>query len=101
MNRIIVANRSLAAEPGIQVTVAVYVAQRDHTASGKTGVLAFDLEGTQLWHANVGTGSAQNGWGSAVSPILHKNLVIVNANAETESIMALDKATGQEGLLLV
>lgn len=63
---------------------------------GKSGVVAFDLEGKQLWLSDLGNGSAQNGWGSAASPVLYKNLVIVNAGAEAEAMIALDKETGKE-----
>ncbi len=63
---------------------------------GKTGVVAFDLEGNQLWQTSVGTGLDPRGWGSASSPILYENLVIVTASAESESLVALDKATGKE-----
>jgi outer membrane protein assembly factor BamB len=63
---------------------------------GKSGVLAFDRDGKQLWQTSVGTGSAIMGWGTAASPVLYGDLVIVNANAESESIVALDKATGRQ-----
>jgi outer membrane protein assembly factor BamB len=63
---------------------------------GKTGVVAFDLDGNQLWHTSVGTGRDPRGWGSASSPVLYENLVIVTASAESESLVALDKATGQQ-----
>lgn len=63
---------------------------------GKSGVLAFDLDGKQLWQTSVGTGSAQNGWGSASSPVLYKDMVIVNAGAEGQAVIALDKETGNE-----
>ena len=61
---------------------------------GKSGVLAFDLNGKQLWQADVG--STLNGWGSAASPVLHGDLVLVNASVESESLVALDKRTGRE-----
>jgi outer membrane protein assembly factor BamB len=70
--------------------------QRVYVFFGKTGALAFDLEGKKLWQTSVGTGSGMNGWGSASSPILYKNLVIVTASAESQSLVALDKQTGQE-----
>jgi outer membrane protein assembly factor BamB len=63
---------------------------------GKSGVLAFDLDGKQLWQTPVGTGSGMNGWGSGSSPILYRNTVIVNAAAEAKSLIALDKKTGKE-----
>lgn len=61
---------------------------------GKSGVFCFDLEGNQIWHRDVGSGI--NGWGSATSPLLYKNLVIVNASIESSSLIALDKKTGEE-----
>jgi hypothetical protein len=70
--------------------------RRVYVFFGKTGALAFDLDGTKLWQTSVGTGSGPNGWGSASSPILHKNLVIVTATAESQSLVALDKETGKE-----
>jgi outer membrane protein assembly factor BamB len=61
---------------------------------GRSGVLAFDHAGKQLWKTNVGTGL--NGWGSASSPVIHGDLVIVNASVESESVVALNKQTGKE-----
>ena len=71
-------------------------AQRVFVFFGKSGVLAFDREGKQLWQTSVGTGSAMMGRGSGTSLLLHKNLVIVNANAESEALLALDQQTGRE-----
>jgi outer membrane protein assembly factor BamB len=61
---------------------------------GKSGVFAFDLKGEQLWQANVGKGTS--GWGSATSPLLYKDLLIVNASVESNSLIALDRKTGNE-----
>lgn len=63
---------------------------------GKSGALAFDLEGRQLWQVPLGTRSNPKGWGSAASPILHKDTVIVTAYDEGGAMVALDKATGKE-----
>ncbi|MEI8016760.1 MAG: PQQ-binding-like beta-propeller repeat protein [Schlesneria sp.] len=63
---------------------------------GKAGVLAFDLNGKQLWQTSVGTGSAQMGWGQGTSLILYKNLVIVPAFAESKAMVALEKETGKQ-----
>lgn len=68
--------------------------ERVYVFFGKSGVLAFDHDGKQLWQADVG--SKLNGWGSAASPILHGDLVIVNASVESESVVALDKRSGKE-----
>ena len=61
---------------------------------GKSGVFCFDLDGRELWHADVGLGI--NGWGSGSSPILFGNLLIVNASVENGSLVALEKITGKE-----
>ena len=63
---------------------------------GKSGVLAFDLDGNQKWQVNVGKESSGRRWGSGTSPILFKDTVIVNASDESQSIRALDKKTGKE-----
>jgi outer membrane protein assembly factor BamB len=61
---------------------------------GKSGVIAFDHQGKQLWATDVGSGT--NGWGTASSPVLYKDLVIINASVESESLIALDRRTGKE-----
>jgi outer membrane protein assembly factor BamB len=61
---------------------------------GKSGVHCLDLEGRTLWQANVGDGI--HGWGSGASPVLYKNLLLVNASVECGSLVALDKLTGEE-----
>jgi len=61
---------------------------------GKTGVFCLDLNGEQVWHSEVGSGS--RGWGSSNSPILYKGLVIINASVESGELVALDAKTGVE-----
>ena len=61
---------------------------------GKTGVLKFDLDGNQLWQADVG--DKTHGWGCGTSPVLFENLVIVNASVESGSLVAIDKESGKE-----
>lgn len=68
--------------------------ERLYVFFGKSGVFAFDLDGRQLWRAEVG--SRTNGWGSATSPVLHENLVIVNASVESESLVAFERKSGKE-----
>lgn len=68
--------------------------ERVYAFFGKSGVVAMDFDGKQLWHADVGDGL--NGWGSAASVVLHDNLVFINASVESGSLYALDKKTGKE-----
>ncbi|MDA7878195.1 PQQ-like beta-propeller repeat protein [bacterium] len=70
--------------------------ERVYAFFGKSGVICFDHEGHELWKASVGTGSDPKRWGSASSPILHENLVIVTASAESGALVGIDKMTGTE-----
>ena len=63
---------------------------------GKTGALAFDMEGQEAWRKNLGTDSSNRRWGSAASPILAGDILIVNASEESRTIYALEKRTGKE-----
>lgn len=63
---------------------------------GKSGVYAYDLDGKELWNTSVGTGSDSRRWGSASSPVLYKDKVIVPAIAESGAIVALNKSDGKE-----
>jgi outer membrane protein assembly factor BamB len=81
---------------GYATSTPVTDGERVYVFFGKSGVLAFDLNGKQLWQKNVGTGSARMGWGQGSSLILYKNLVIVPAFAEGKALVALDKATGNQ-----
>lgn len=68
-------------------------AERIYCYFGTSGVYAFDHTGKQLWHRELGTG--RSGWGTSGSPILYKDLLIVNASIESQKLFALDKATGE------
>ncbi len=63
---------------------------------GKSGVLAYDLSGNELWRVNVGTSSDDRAWGSSSSPIVHEDLLVVPAGPEGRAIVGLDKYTGKE-----
>ncbi len=84
------------AEHGYASNTPVTDGQSIYCFFGKTGVVAFDLEGNQLWKTSVGKESSNRAWGSGASLIVYKDSVIVNASEESQSICALDKATGNE-----
>ena len=63
---------------------------------GKAGIVAFDMEGSEIWRAGVGSESSNRRWGSGASLILHGDHLICNASEESQSIRALDKRTGKE-----
>ncbi|MBK7997158.1 MAG: PQQ-like beta-propeller repeat protein [Verrucomicrobia bacterium] len=79
---------------GYASSTPVADAERVYAFFGKTGVFAFDHAGKQLWKTKVG--DKLNGWGSATSPVLYKDYLIVNASIESDSLVALDKKTGKE-----
>jgi outer membrane protein assembly factor BamB len=68
--------------------------ERLYVFFGKMGVYCFDLDGNEIWHVRVGKNT--NGWGSGASPLLYKNLVIINASVESGMMYGLDKLTGKE-----
>lgn len=63
---------------------------------GKSGVYAYDMDGNEIWNRSVGAETDSKGFGSAASPILTDEHVIVNAADESRAIVWLDKETGEE-----
>lgn len=62
---------------------------------GSAGVFAYDLEGRELWRKDLGR--FEHIWGLGASPVLHENLVILNAGPGLRAfVVALDKRTGEE-----
>jgi outer membrane protein assembly factor BamB len=86
----------MLAEHGYASSTPATDGERVYVFYGKSGVLAYDLAGEELWRADVGKDLAIMSWGSGASLMLHKDMVIVNANAESQSIVALDKLTGEQ-----
>jgi outer membrane protein assembly factor BamB len=62
---------------------------------GKSGVLAYGLDGRQQWRTDVGKGSSEWLTGSGSSLALHGDLLFVNASDESASVRALNKDTGK------
>lgn len=79
---------------GFAASTPAVDADRVYVFFGKTGVITFDHDGNQVWQADVG--SRTHGWGSASSPVLHGDLLLVNASVESQSLVALNKSNGQE-----
>lgn len=81
-------------EHGYATNSPVTDGQHLYVFFGKSGVVAFNLDGEELWRVSVGKESSNRQWGSAASLILVDNLLIVNAAEESQSLVALDKVTG-------
>jgi outer membrane protein assembly factor BamB len=63
---------------------------------GKAGVYAWDLDGNQVWHAEVGKGSDDRAWGSSSSPILAGKVLVIPAGPESRAVVGIDASTGKE-----
>ncbi|MCY2965442.1 MAG: PQQ-binding-like beta-propeller repeat protein [Planctomycetota bacterium] len=63
---------------------------------GKSGVIAYDLDGELLWRVSVGKESGNRRWGSGASLVVSSEALFVNASEESQTIYALDKATGKQ-----
>ena len=70
--------------------------ERIYAFFGKSGVIAFDTDGAEIWRTDVGKETCPMRRGSSASPILYRDYVIVTASDESESVRALDKRTGKE-----
>jgi outer membrane protein assembly factor BamB len=62
---------------------------------GASGAAMYSHDGKLKWEANCGTKRHED-WGSASSPVLYKDLVVVHADVEGETVFALDRKTGRE-----
>jgi outer membrane protein assembly factor BamB len=83
-------------EHGYASSTPVTDGERVYAFFGKSGVLAFDLSGKELWRVSVGTNTNAMGMGSGASPVLYKDVLIVNAAIESGTLVGLDKRTGKE-----
>ena len=61
---------------------------------GSAGVNCYDFEGNELWHRDLG--KQHHIWGNAASPVIYKDLCILNVGPGDPSyLIALDKKTGR------
>jgi outer membrane protein assembly factor BamB len=61
---------------------------------GTHGVVAYAHDGKLKWEKQIGW--RYHNWGSASSPVLFEDLVIVHADIEEGALVAFDKRTGRE-----
>jgi outer membrane protein assembly factor BamB len=62
---------------------------------GSAGVYAYDLQGKELWHRDLG--SFEHIWGNAASPVIYKQMVLLSCGPGLNTfLIALDKASGEE-----
>ena len=71
--------------------------ERVYVRFGDLGLWAFDMEGNEVWEKRIPFKKTMSDWGSASSPVLADDKLIVLYDNEEESwIAALDSATGKE-----
>ena len=64
---------------------------------GNLGLFCLAMDGKEVWSQKWGHFKTRYGWGTAASPVLHKDrLFIVNDNEEKSFLVALNKKTGQQ-----
>jgi len=63
---------------------------------GSAGLYCVDFEGNVIWQRDIGLLRVRQGWGTAASPVLFQNTVIVNCDSDDDSyIAAFEKTTGE------
>jgi outer membrane protein assembly factor BamB len=69
--------------------------ERVIVSHGSAGLVCYDFKGNLLWHRDLGL--FIHIWGTAASPILYSDLVILNCGpGERTSLRAFDKKTGKD-----
>ena len=71
--------------------------ERVYVRFGELGLYTFDMDGNEVWRLEIPDRQTRSDWGSASSPVVHGDMVIiVYDNEEASWIAALDKRTGAE-----
>jgi outer membrane protein assembly factor BamB len=71
--------------------------QRVYAYFGNLGLFCYDMNGKPLWSRKWPTYKTRLGWGTAASPVLHKDrLYIVNDNEEKSFLTAIAVKTGAD-----
>jgi hypothetical protein len=71
--------------------------ERIYAYFGNVGIFCYDFSGKLLWKQSWGSFKTRFGWGTAASPVVYKDRVIVVVDNDEQSfIVALDKMTGRQ-----
>jgi outer membrane protein assembly factor BamB len=63
---------------------------------GSFGIYCYDLEGRLQWQRDLGRLNSRLGWGEAVTPVVHGDVLLLNWDQEKESsLVCLDARTGK------
>ena len=61
---------------------------------GKRGLFRFDLDGKEIWHKEIPYKTNKTRWGSASSPVLYGDQLIISAIEECGKVFSIAKADG-------
>jgi outer membrane protein assembly factor BamB len=71
--------------------------ERVYVYFGNVGMFCYDFHGKEQWTWKSGSFKTFASWGTAASPVLHKDRIYIqNDNEEKSYLLALDKRTGEE-----
>lgn len=71
--------------------------ERVYAYFGNVGLFVFDMNGKPLWSKPLGPFKIRNGWGSASSPVIHRDRIYLVVDNDDRSFMvAYNKVTGDE-----
>jgi outer membrane protein assembly factor BamB len=71
--------------------------KRIYALFGNLGMFCYDLDGEFQWKYDIEPTDTTYGWGTSMSPVVHKDRVyIVNDNEQQSWLASLDSATGKE-----
>ncbi len=90
------AYRGFITEHGYASNTPLVAGGRLFVYLGKSGIHAFDLDGKKLWSKSLGTGSTRRKWGSAASPMMVGDTLVVSAAEEALAVFGLEPETGKE-----
>ena len=81
-------------EHGYASSTPVSNGERLFVQFGKTGMVAFDMDGNRLWTTNLGDKSDPAKWGDGSGAALYEDLIIANAGIVGHQIVALNQSDG-------
>jgi len=71
--------------------------ERVYCYFGNVGVFCFDMDGNEVWQHPINPQPTRFGWGTAASPVLHRDrLYLVNDNEVESYLLALNAKTGEQ-----
>jgi outer membrane protein assembly factor BamB len=71
--------------------------ERVYAYFGNVGLFCYDFDGHLLWSKRWDTVKTRYNWGTAASPVLHKDrLYVINDNDQQSFLAALDTKTGEQ-----